>query len=59
MAFLYEIRRVQPLGNDSARVGGLLMINSTNQAEVRAGRELARFTLELQRERAKRLREAG
>lgn len=59
MAFMIEIRRVQRLGEDSARVGGLLLINAMNQDEVRASRELAKFSLELQRERAKRVREAG
>lgn len=59
MAFMIEIRRVQRLGDDSARVGGLLLINAMSQEEVRASRELAKFSLELQRERAKRVREAG
>lgn len=59
MVFLIEIRRVQRLGDDSARVGGLLLINAMSQEEVRASRELAKFSLELQRERAKRVREAG
>jgi c-di-GMP-binding flagellar brake protein YcgR len=59
MAFVIEIRRVQRLGEDSARLGGLLLINAMSQDEVRASRALAKFSLELQRERAKRVREAG
>lgn len=59
MVFMIEIRRVQRLGEDSARVGGLLLINAMSREEVRASRELAKFSLELQRERAKRVREAG
>lgn len=59
LSFLFEIRRVQGVGDESARVGGLLLINALNAAEVRASRDLARYTLELQRERAKRVREAG
>ncbi len=57
--FLLEIRRVQGAGDFNARVGGTLLINALSAAEVRASRELARFTLDLQRERARRLREAG
>lgn len=57
--FLFEIRRVQGVNHTNARLGGLLVINATSHAEVRASRDLAKFTLELQRERAKRVREAG
>lgn len=59
LEFLFEIRRVQGLNDTDARLGGLLLIDATSQAELRASRELARFTLELQRERARRMREAG
>lgn len=57
--FLLEVRRVQGLGGTDARLGGLLLINAANHNEVHAARELARFTLEMQRERARRLRDAG
>lgn len=59
MRFLFEVRRVQALNRSDARLGGLLLINAGDHAEVFAARELARFTLELQRDRARRLREAG
>ncbi len=57
--FLLEIRRVQGAGEGNARLGGMLMINALSASEVRASRELAKFTLDLQRERARRVREAG
>jgi hypothetical protein len=57
--FLLEIRRVQGVGDCNARVGGMLLLNSLSAAEVRSSRDLAKFTLDLQRERAKRVREAG
>ncbi|MCH8509728.1 MAG: flagellar brake protein [Phycisphaerales bacterium] len=57
--FLFEIRRVQGVNDTNARLGGLLLINATSHAEVRASRDLAKFTLDLQRERARRVREAG
>lgn len=56
--FLIEIRRVQGVGDCNARVGGMLLLNSLSAAEVRSSRDLAKFTLDLQRERAKRMREA-
>ncbi len=59
MEFLIEIRRVQGVGEGNARVGGIMLVNALNAAEVRSGRDLARFTVELQRERARRTREAG
>jgi hypothetical protein len=57
--FLLEIRRVQGVGDCNARVGGMLLLNALSAGEVRASRDLAKFTLDLQRERAKRLRDAG
>ena len=59
MRFLFEVRRVQALNRTDARLGGMMLINAGDHAEVFATRELARFTLELQRDRARRLREAG
>lgn len=59
MEFLIEVRRVQGVGEGNARVGGIMLVNALDAAEVRSGRNLARFTIELQRERAKRAREAG
>lgn len=59
LEFLIEIRRVQGLRGTDARLGGLLLVNATDSREVQAARELARFSLQLQRERAKRMRDAG
>jgi hypothetical protein len=59
LEFLLEVRRVQGVGDCNARVGGLLLINAANANEVRAARDLAKFTLDLQRERARKLREAS
>lgn len=59
LEFLMEVRRVQPVKDTDARLGGLLLINSANPTEVRASKELAQFSLELQRARAKRLRDAA
>ena len=57
--FLIEIRRVQGVGDFNARVGGILLLDSLSAAEVRSSRDLAKFTLDLQRERARRIRETG
>ena len=57
--FLLEIRRVQGAGEGNARLGGMLLLNALSASEVRASRDLAKFTLDLQRERARRAREAG
>jgi hypothetical protein len=57
--FLFEVRRVQGAGGSGARLGGTMLINPADSGEVNAVRELGRYTLELQRERAKRLRDAA
>lgn len=59
LEFLLEVRRVQALRESDARLGGLMLVNTLNPAEVRSARELARFSALLQRDRARRLREAG
>lgn len=59
LEFLFEIRRVQGLRATDARIGGVMLINSLSQSEVRSARELARFTLQLQRDRVRKMRDAG
>lgn len=59
LEFLFEIRRVQGLKATDARIGGVMLVNSLSQVEVRSARELARFTLQLQRERVRKMRQAG
>lgn len=58
LEFLLEVRRVQALKN-GARIGGLFLIDASRGPEVQAARELAQYSLQLQRARAARLRGAG
>lgn len=58
LEFLMEVRRVQALKN-GARLGGLFIIDASQGREVQAARELAQFSLQLQRARAQRTREAA
>ncbi|RMH26509.1 MAG: hypothetical protein D6692_09055 [Planctomycetota bacterium] len=57
LEFLMEVRRVQALKN-GARLGGLFIIDASQGREVQAARELARFSLQLQRAKAARVRGA-
>jgi hypothetical protein len=59
MEFLLEVRRVQGAGRSDARLGGTMLINPADAGEVGAVRDLAKYTLTLQRERAKRIRDAA
>ena len=56
--FLLEIRRVQAL-KTGARLGGMFLIDACQGREVQSARELAQFSIQLQRARAQRLRDAG
>jgi hypothetical protein len=58
LEFLMEVRRVQALKN-GARLGGMFLIDASQGREVQAARELAQFSLQLQRAKAARVRGAA